>query len=521
MKPLARCDQARRLDELTRERASTPGLLLMEDASMRMYDALFSNAGMDLEAAGRRGARIVGLCGSGSNAGDALAILRLARFDGFSDLTAIFAKDEMREDSTVFAASLRALGVPLLSWKAQGDECRAALACADLILDGISGTGLKGALREDAAVLVEVANASAARRVAVDLPSGLCDEGAVGPALRAHTTLAIEPLKACMYYPSTRELCGRIVPVRGPFPSDIDVDAEAWLLEAEDLARLAPQSPPCAHKGQRGKVAVFAGSVGTSGAALLASRAVLAAGAGLSALFASKELLPLVAPALDSVMAKPEPEDFSRFDADSWDAVLVGPGWGLDPERAVHLESLLRSGRPMVVDADGLRLLASRAASTSAHEAKTAPSRPAGPRILTPHPGEFAALSGVSVQDALRAPPVPLRKAARDFGAVIILKSHVTWIASPSGELAVWEGMESALGTAGSGDVLAGLAAGLLARASAKARAEGRQATHAEAFAAARAAVIAHGSAGKAARAAYGWFEAGALIGEAAKVLGA
>ncbi len=512
MRPLLSCAQATRLDELTRKSASIPDLVLMEDASLRMWDALSSVAGPGRPALGRPGERIVALCGSGSNAGDALAMLRLARFAGRSDLIAILAKEGPGGAASVFAESLSALGVPLLSWKERRAECLAALSSADSIIDGISGTGIKGALREDAAALAAAGMDSGAPIASVDLPSGLGDEGAVGTAVRADSTLAIKPLKACLYYPAARELCGKIVPVPGPFPADLEVEAEAWLLDDDDLASLAPPPGAGAHKGRRGRAAVFAGAVGTSGAACLASRAVLAAGAGVSALFASPDLLPLVAPALDAVMVKPEPEDFSSFEAGSWDAALIGPGWGRTESRARALDALLRLDRPTVIDADGLRLLESR---------KAALGKRVAPLILTPHPGEFAALTGTPAEDALRAPPKPLRRAAREYGAVIILKSQVTWIASPSGELAAWDGMESGLGTAGSGDVLAGLAAGLLARASAAARAEGRDISDAEAFSAARAAVIAHGRAGRTARAAYGWFEAGALIGEAAKVLGA
>jgi NAD(P)H-hydrate epimerase len=169
-------------------------------------------------------------------------------------------------------------------------------------------------------------------------------------------------------------------------------------------------------------------------------------------------------------------------------------------------------GRPTVVDADAIHLF---------KELLDSGFKASGPLILTPHPGEFEALTGVAAEDSLRAPPGPLRKAAVELGAVVILKSHVTWIASPSGELAAWDGMESGLGTAGSGDVLAGLAAGLLARSSAAARAGGAAAAAGDAFAAARAAVVAHGLAGRAARARRGWFEAGALIEEAARILGA
>jgi NAD(P)H-hydrate epimerase len=326
--PLLSCGRASSLDATTREVAAIPALVLMEDASLRMWDALAPIAERERGKAARDRGLLVAVCGSGSNAGDALAMLRRARFDGLGGLAAVLAKEELGEAASVFAASLRALGVPLLSWTRQEGECRRALGSAYLVLDGVSGTGLSGELREPLASLVAAAGASGAPIASIDLPSGLSDGGLGSVAASASWTLSIEPRKACLYFPSARPSCGLIVPVPGPFPADSRVEAEACLLDEGDLAALAPSPPASAHKGARGRVAVFAGSIGTSGAACLASRSCLAAGAGVSALFASKEILGLAAPALEAVMVKPEPESFADFAAESWDAILVGPGWG-------------------------------------------------------------------------------------------------------------------------------------------------------------------------------------------------
>jgi len=506
--PLVSCRRSARLDAETRDHDAVPGIILMEDAALRIWDALRPILSPLYEST--RGA-ILAVCGSGNNAGDTLAVLRLARFAGFDRQAVILARDDIGESASIFAASLRALGVPFLSWESMRDRSLAELRSACIIVDGVSGTGLSGALRGAPASLVEAVNESGKPVASIDLPSGLCDEGNLGTSCRATWTLALEPRKACLYYPAARPLCGSIIPVPGPFRVDAAIEAEARLLEPGDLGDLVPRIADEAHKGSRGRVAVFAGSIGTSGAACLASRACLAAGAGLSTLFASAELLPVAAPALDAVMVKPEPEDFSRFNAESFDALLVGPGWGIHQARVSALAALLDSGRPTIVDADALRML---------KESRALKTKPAAPLLMTPHPGEFAAVTGTPAEELLRDPREALRKAAREYGAVIVLKTHVTWIASPSGDLAVWEGMESGLGTAGSGDVLAGLAAGLVARASAACRTVGTQIGYEEVFAAARAAVIAHGLAGKIIREEQGWFEASALIGGAARLLG-
>jgi ADP-dependent NAD(P)H-hydrate dehydratase / NAD(P)H-hydrate epimerase len=513
---LAACAEASRLDAATASGAAIPPLLLMEDASLRLWDAIEPIA----RACGAGDTRLLlALCGPGNNGGDVLALIRHARFSGLGRVAAILAT-KPGELASLHAASLKALGVGLFDWKEDRAACEKLLAEASLIVDGLSGTGLSGPLREPLSSLLEAANAatrtSAAAIASIDLPSGLSDSyEQAWPLVAASWTLSVEPRKACLYYPAVRASCGEIVPIRGVFPADSSIAPSAFLLEAGDLSSLAPLPPDSAYKGSRGRVAVFAGSVGASGAAVLASRSCLAAGAGIAALYASRELYPVAAPMLDAVMVKMEPEDFRGFDAGRYDALLIGPGWGREEKRRGELAALLETGLPAVLDADAIHLYRSLLDSGF---------RPSAPTILTPHPGEFAAIAGIDSDRALAAPPAHIASAARALNAVIVLKSHVTWIASPEGETAVWDGRECGLGTAGSGDVLAGLAAGLLARSAAASRAgdskPGAGAGYPSAFSAARAAVIAHGLAGRRAREERGWFESSAIIEEAAKLLG-
>jgi ADP-dependent NAD(P)H-hydrate dehydratase / NAD(P)H-hydrate epimerase len=499
MKSLLSCSESGRLDATTATRAAIPPILLMEDASVGLWRVLEPFA--KERVAGGSGL-LVALCGPGNNGGDALALLRHARFSGLGRLAAILVKEVRGEPGKLYEASLSALSIPVLYWDREREGCEAMLAQASLIVDGLSGTGLRGALREDSASLAAAALASGAEIASIDLPSGLSDSFEAGfPLVKATWTLSIEPRKACLYFPRAREYCGVILPVDGVFPDDAGLMASTSLLEEEDLNALAPLPPDSAYKGERGRVAVFAGSVGASGAAVLASKSCLAAGAGLVSLFASAELYPIVAPMLDAVMVKPEPGigDLAGLRCDS---LLIGPGWGRGAGKLEYLAALLESGLPAVIDADAIapyRALVDRGFSAT------------GPILLTPHPGEFASLTGIAPERALANPAAFLPGIAASLKAVVILKSQVTWIAEPGGQMAVWEGMESGLGTAGSGDVLAGLATGLLARLSLRGGC---------AFSAARAAVIAHGTAGRRARIRKGWFEASSLIEEAALILG-
>jgi NAD(P)H-hydrate epimerase len=500
VKALVACAEASRLDAQTAR--SVPSLLLMEDASLLLWQALEPIAA---ELGAGRAGLLLALCGSGNNGGDALALLRRAAFTGLERAAAILVK-EPGELASVHASSLESLGIRLLDWRKERAECEKLISEASLIVDGISGTGLAGELREGSADLALAVNAAAAKSspeakpkiASIDLPSGLSDAyRASWPLVAADYTLSVEPRKACLYQPSARPSVGRILAIAGVFPAKAELAPSAFLLEEGDLPSLAPPPPDSAYKGSRGRVGIFAGAVGTSGAAALSARSCLAAGAGMASLFASSDIYPILASMLDSVMVKKEEEAEAILARSGFDALLIGPGWGRTEARRGRLKALLGLSIPAVLDADAIYLY---------RELLESGFKPKAPVLLTPHPGEFAALTGLSSEDVLASPREPLQKAARDFGAVIILKSHVTWIASSEGGVAVWDGMESGLGTAGSGDVLAGLAAGLLSRS--------------PAFDAARAAVIAHGLAGRAARAERGWFEADAIREKAALILG-
>jgi NAD(P)H-hydrate epimerase len=505
--------EAARLDAAVRDGFLVPSLLLMEGAAQGIWKAAQSIlAGLP---EGGRDLPIVALAGPGNNGGDALAVLRLARFSGRRALTAVITGDRQGELPALHLAALRALGVAVLSWPADAPLVEAALCGAVLVLDGIAGTGLKGGLREPAAGLVALANACPAPVLAVDLPSGLGEGYLPGlPIVQAEWTASIEPRKACLHFPAARESAGSILSVEGVFPADAEVHAAAVLLEDSDLAALAPGVAGSAHKGSRGRLGLFAGSPGMVGAAGLAASGAAAGGAGLITLLADEAIHPGLSLAsgpatLSHAIIKALPAAASDIDSSRFDAALVGPGWGASAAKSAALAALLERGLPLVVDADGLRALAPLLQG----------GRPGtGPLILTPHPGEFEALSGLSASAALANPPSVLPPLAASWNAVIVLKSHVTWIAAPDGRLAVWDGLEPGLATAGSGDVLAGLAGAFLASLAASSR--GGNIGAEAAYRAARAAVIAHGLSGRRARARSGWFQADAIATEAALLLG-
>jgi len=507
LKPLVTFAQAQRLDQSTKDDYGLSDDQLMEAAAVGMAGALEAEedfrTAMDTRVP-EASPPVVALCGGGNNGGDALAVLRHLAFRGRAGLVAVVSS---RPGPTMARRLAEAVpsGVTMLA--PDDPRARVAVAGAGLVLDGCSGIGFKGPPRGELATLMALAREARGPVVAVDVPSGLGPFRSpdADPAIpvQASATLCVEPCKAELYFQGNRRFAGRIIPVPGVFPRSAGLGAGMALLGASDLAASAPALYPDCHKGDRGALGVFAGAVGSTGAAVLCARAASAAGAGSVTLLVRDTLVPLVSTLVVSQMVRPASAPGSR----RYSAVVAGPGWGTDDANARTLDELWDAALPLVLDADALRLLASSAR----------PPR-CSPLVLTPHPGEFAPLAALAMGED-PSDPGALEKATRRirfdtasiltevsarFGAVVVLKGSVTWIGDPDGRLAVWDGREPTLATAGSGDVLAGLAGGYLARGS-------------SAWDAAIAAVLTHGLAGRTA-AAKGFYEADALLGEAALI---
>jgi len=403
------------------------------------------------------------LAGRGNNAADALVMLRaliLERYAQPSACAILVSHVEAAGEKTPLSEAMlavRKLGVPVMI---SDDEKAAALARADVIIDGIAGTGLTGPLRGPALEMVEIINTLGLNKdklvISIDIPSGNFDGWQPGmPILAAHATLAIEPQKLCLYMPAARPYAGAIVPVGGIFPPAlIGKYREAELIEWEAASTRIPPIPATAHKYERGLVEIRAGSPGATGAARLAALGAQAAGAGLVRLIVDPSLYSVVAPGCSGVMVVPDAENTGtangRF---SPNAVLLGPGWGRGEDRKRLLETYLpleKSGLPLILDADAIALAKDMVFN--------------GNVLLTPHPGEFAAYTGLP-KDQILSNPIPiLRRIAAEKNAHILLKGHVLYVASPDGRIGVIDGMNPALAAGGSGDVLAGFCAAVAAR---------------------------------------------------------
>ncbi|MFJ8021127.1 NAD(P)H-hydrate dehydratase [Streptomyces sp. NPDC096311] len=383
------------------------------------------------------GSRIVLLVGSGDNGGDALyAGARLARRG--AGVTAVLLVPE-RTHGAGLAALRRAGGTVAGSGAAEELILR-----ADLVVDGIVGIGGKGGLRPEAVPLARYAADSRAAVVAVDLPSGIeADTGEVlGTAVRADLTVTFGTHKPGLLIDPGREYAGsvRLVDIGLELPEEAELEA----LQHADVAARLPVPGAESDKYRRGVVGIAAGSARYPGAAVLAVSGALRGGAGA---------VRYVGPAADAVISRfPETlvSDQGPARAGRVQAWVAGPGVGDD---ASVVAQVLEADVPVLVDADGLRL-----ADRSAVRARTAPT------LMTPHAGEAAALLGVSRESVEAARLASARELALRYGATVLLKGSTTLVADPGGGAVRVNPTGTAwLATAGSGDVLSGLAGSLLA----------------------------------------------------------
>jgi NAD(P)H-hydrate epimerase len=436
-----------------------PGIALMENAGRAVANAV-----------SRRWPPrpVIVLCGPGNNGGDGFVAARLLAERGWPARVALLGTlAALRGDAAQAAARWERPVAPLAP---------AALDGAALVVDGIFGAGLARPVDGAARAVVEAVGDQGLPVVAIDVPSGV--DGASGEVLgvapRAAVTVTFFRKKPGHLLLPGRRLCGETVLEQIGIPDavldrigpDTAANAPGWWLGA------FPRPGPDSHKYNRGHALVAGGPVMT-GAARLAARAAARLGAGLVTVAAPQTAFAVYAGALTGIIVHPV-EDLDEFGALLADArrnaALIGPGAGVGNETRDKTLAVLGAGKRAVLDADAL--------TSFSQDPGTLFDAIRAPCVMTPHAGEFARLF-----DAAGSKPERARRAARQSGAVILLKGADTVIAAPDGRVAINTNAPPQLATAGSGDVLAGMVLGLLAQGM-------------EAFTAAAAAVWVHGAAG-------------------------
>jgi hydroxyethylthiazole kinase-like uncharacterized protein yjeF len=410
------------------------------------------------------GTRVVVLAGSGDNGGDALyAGARLARRGG--SVVAVAAGTKLHEEG---AGALRAAGGRLLA--ADDPDLPALVSAADLVLDGLLGIGGRGGLRETHAALAGLAERARAAEgrsrplvVAVDLPSGVdADTGEVaGAAVRADVTVTFGTWKPGLLIDPGAGYAGvtELVDIGlGPYLPPPDATA----LDTADVAAALPQPGRDSDKYRRGVLGIVAGSERFTGAATLAVGGAIRGGAGMVRLVTPEQAAAVVRQmwpeAVITVTGASLPAGEEVATAGRVQAWLAGPGMGTDELARRRLAAVLAAGLPTLVDADGLTLLAAEPGLLKDRAAAT---------LLTPHAGELARLLGADPADVAARRAEHASAAAAKLGAWVLLKGSTTVIAPPpaaGGPLLVNTTGTSWLASAGTGDVLSGLAGALLAQ---------------------------------------------------------
>jgi len=468
-------EQMRGVDRAAIERLGLPALVLMENAALGVVDAI-GRQYPDAESAAI-------FCGPGNNGGDGLAVARQLATRGYA--VEVFLADGGRPlegDAALQLAVCRRLELSIhqLPPDAGPQALAAALAAArehDLVIDALFGTGLARPLAGLFASLVAGLNEVPRPRIAVDIPSGLSGSHAEppGPHLLADLTVTFAAPKVAHVFPPAADAVGELVVTDLGFPARLVEEAEGdlHLLVGEELRGLLPPRARDSHKGDFGHLLLVAGSLGKAGAAVLAARAAVRAGAGLVTAAVPAPILPIVHLGSVESMGLPLPTRPAAADggagalaAAAADVVLqalagksalaVGPGLGQEAETVAAVRRLVAAAAlPLVLDADGINAYAGRAGDLAARRA---------PTVLTPHPGELGRLLGTSTREVQADRPAAARQAAAATGAIVVLKGSLTLIAAPGGGLYVNPTGNPGMASGGTGDVLTGILGSLLAQ---------------------------------------------------------
>lgn len=477
----------REIDQKAMQEYGIPGLVLMENAGLAVCRVVERLLG------GVEGKTVLLVCGKGNNGGDGFVAARQLHSRGARVRLLLAAPAEtLHGEARVNYDIWTKMGrkVYRLQDRSALQVLRLGLMQADLVVDALFGTGFRGVVKDRPKRLIETINDSDRMVVAVDVPSGVeADTGAVrGAAMRADHTVTFGLPKIGLVLEPGADYAGRLHVADITIPDEASAHIRRRLLTRRSVGDWLERRPRGAHKGNFGHVLVIGGSRGMLGAACLTARAALRAGAGLVTLAVPQSLQDVAAPLVPEAMTAGLAEtvdgavsqharDHITGLLDKTDVLALGPGLSANPETVEMVRQVLADlGTPCVLDADGLNALA------ASDPAKMLPLASGSPLVLTPHPGEMARLLDSTVPEIREDPVGVAERAAETWGCTVVLKGRTTVVAGDEHTYLNTTG-NPGLATGGSGDVLTGITAALVAQNHPPARA-------------AAAAVYVHGCAG-------------------------
>ncbi|MBI3195743.1 MAG: NAD(P)H-hydrate dehydratase [Ignavibacteriae bacterium] len=452
-----------------------PSLLLMENAGKSVVQKMNEHFG-DLS-----GKLIYVLCGKGNNGGDGFVVARHLLIHGSKVVVILTCKpSELKGDPLTNFNILKSLK----SKSRQSRESHKSwsrlvsfsslkklkmLQQPDFVVDALFGTGFKGKLTGKYKVLVEWANELPSRKVSIDIPSGVNSDNGVteGVAFKAGLTVTMSFKKTGLTLNQGRNYSGQLEVVDIGVPTDLSVVGkfQTYIIEQKDVQAKLPVRPYNAHKHSVGKIFVLAGSVGLTGAAAMVSESAMKAGAGAVVLGTPKSVYSILAKKLTEVMTEPlDATDEGSLSQTSllaiekhlqWsDVFVLGPGLSRNKETQRLIQHLVStSTKPMLIDADGLNAIAENPSCLKKRKAKEV--------ILTPHMGELSRIINLSSEEIEKNRVEIAKRVAKEFKITVVLKGAPTVTATTDGTVFINSTGNPGMATAGSGDVLAGVIAGL------------------------------------------------------------
>ena len=434
-------ETCRAIDRYLMTEQGIPGCILMDTAARGVADAVLNSP--------RKGKTAV-LIGGGNNGGDGLALMRILKLKGIESIGILCCDPERLKGDALLnyriAANMR------LSMTEELSE----ISSAEIIVDGLFGTGLDRKIEGRAFDAIELANACSAYRIAIDIPSGMSgDTGEIfGTVFKADETVTVQCIKRGLIVTKYRECVGKITvcPI-GYMDEDIETGfSKEQLIDDEFVRSCLPDRKIVSNKGNFGRTLIFAGSPGMSGAAVMASTAALRVGSGL----VNAVVPDSIAQAFGirpEIMVNADSDSDIKSNISKASAVGIGCGSGNDVNIKKKLYEVLTSRKPCVVDADAINIMDSELLSLL-HENC----------VLTPHPGEMSRLIHTDIKSVIEHPVETAKSFSEKFGTVLLLKSAASVIAAPDGRIRYNISGNPGLAKGGSGDVLTGIISGLLAQ---------------------------------------------------------
>ena len=460
--------EMRQIDTYTIEQIGIPGIILMENAAIRIVQIIANDIGNLVSK------NIVVFAGKGNNGGDALAVSRHLYNLGANVLVVLVAeKDLIKEEAKINLNIVKNIGIKfvLVNDESYNKEIEASLYLADVIVDGLLEIGIKGEVNNLLSGIINLINKVGKYVISIDIPSGINgDTGKVcGKCIIASKTAALGLPKIGVLVGEGAKFTGEIEIVDIGIPNHViqEQDVSVHIITREEIMHVMPIHLPFSHKGDHGKVLVIAGSTGLTGAATLTSRAAIRSGAGLVTLGIPSSLNAIMEAKLTEIMTLPLADDGRGYlsakcieHLESWiekcSVVAIGPGLGCNEEITKVVSWLVEhSTKPLVIDADGINSLSENIDILN---------KARSPIVLTPHLGEMSKLTNLSIETIHQDKVSIIKEYSEKWNCTIVLKDWRTLVGAPNGKVIINTTGNAGMATGGSGDVLTGIIASFVAQ---------------------------------------------------------